>query len=170
MKKIEDLKKKALYAALALVPAIASGIASNLQARADAREKAEKVEKKAAIESEAVIKSSEPIIAEIHEILDMSAEWAEGVGHDIQDMDSELAQLRADVMYCKAYIEFDSRGRSFDRPAAVVEQPDFEYHAPTPVKPKAKLPDNVKEAQQYIKARKEQRCSPGDPLCGSDSL
>lgn len=171
MKKIEDLKKKALYAALALVPAIASGIASNLQARAEARAEASKIEKKALAESTAALDGNKPAIAELQRIQRVGSEWAADTDGELRELMDEVAYLKADMLYCKAYIQFDSRGRyEYDEPEHAHAEESTAYNPPPPSKPEARMPDNVQQAQQYMKARKEMKCGPGDPLCGAAGL
>lgn len=178
MKKIEDLKKKALYGVLAIIPAVASGVASNYQAKAEskaaARAKSTEVEKKSEENSNAAVKSYEPIIAEIHDILDAAHDWAEDTDEDLEGLIKEMASLREDVQYCKAYVDFDSRGRYVPSrmPSSLMGDPadEKEDEAPPAPKPMAKVPTTVQKAKQYIKARKEQKCAPGDPLCGAAAL
>ena len=171
MKKIEDLKKKALYAALALVPALVSGILANLEAKAVARANSSKVEKKAAVDSTSVLEGYKPVIDEIQSILEEAGAWAEDTDQDIDEMKSLIDQLREDVLYCKAYVDFDSHGRHFEPNISIeAEFPDYEYEPPAPAKPTAKIPDSVQQAQQYIKARKAMKCLPDDPLCGAEDF
>jgi len=170
MKTNEDLKKKALTAVLLLVPAIVSGVLANMEAKSSAAEDTSAVEKKAAVDSTTVLKSYKPIIDEIQAILGEAGEWAEDTDKDLDEMSEIIEELRADVLYCKAYVEFDSRnghGRAFrHKPMVAAAKAEFEYEAPAPSKPKARLPDTMQQAQQYIKNRRDQKCEPGDPLCG----
>lgn len=171
MKKIEDLKKKALYAALALVPAIASGIASNLQANSESKSLTEEAEKKATAEATAALVGNKPAIAELQRIQAMGGEWAIDTEDDIQELMQEMAYLKADMLYCKAYVQFDSRGRyEYNEPEIEHYPEPTSYEPPPPSKPEAKMPENVQQAQQYMKARKDMGCDPGDPLCGAADL
>lgn len=177
MKLSKTLKKKIFLGLLAAVPAIASGLISNCQARYEARQEAAAAERdakaQAAEQSQAVLEGHKPAIAEIHKILTEGHLWAENTDNEIRELMDEVAYLKADVLYCKAYIQFDSRGRYHPDPSpdpAMSSEPAITYEPPAPAKPIAKLPSTVQQAQQYVKARKEQKCSLGDPLCGAAAL
>lgn len=177
MKLSETLKKKLVLGLVATIPAIASGLISNCQARYEARQEAAAAERdaktQAAEQAQAVIEGHKPAIVEIHKILTEGHLWAEDTDNELKELMDEVAYLKADVLYCKAYIQFDSRGRYNPEPdptAIVSSEVPMTYEPPTPARPMAKLPDTVQKAQQYTKARKEQRCPPGDPLCGSAVL
>jgi len=168
-----DTKKKILLAVIAIVPAMISGVLSNCQARYEAKLKDQRVAIKAEENSNAVLEGYKPAIAELQKILKQSRIWSSKADEELKKLQEDVKSLREGVAYCRAYVQFDSRGRYHyetepeepDNPISVLWN-----NPPVANRPKAKLPDNVKKAKIYVDARQQMKCDPADPLCGISAL
>lgn len=167
--RLQKLKRNALIALLAIVPATTSGILSYIESRSVAREQARG-------STETTLTSVTPAITELQKIVtNMQTDHA-AIITESNKLRAAVLSMSKDVQYCKAYVMFDSRGRykpngSLVTPAAVArleESPGPHPH--TLDKPKAQIPDTAKKAEQYKDARTFLKCEPGDPLCGSSAL
>ena len=171
-----ETKKKVLLALIAIVPATVSGVLSNCQARYEARAKAKSAETNSV---GTTLESLKPAIKELQDIQKKNSEWARGINKDHHKMDAHVDQLRKDVEYCKAYIDFATRGKykekyvpAYDPVASAIEIVDDVMGDRPPPAPrtKARLPSNAKQAKAYQGARVQMKCAPGDPLCGAAAL
>jgi hypothetical protein len=148
----EKRKHAILLALIAIVPPTVSGLLSHCQSAVEARAKAKSAKQSAETHadetSEALLDEVNLAIEELQAAVTASQEWAEATTTEVKKLNAKAEELDKATTFCKAYIQFDSRGRY--RPPTETSAGAGKPSAPEMrhPKPSIKLPDNIEQLKR----------------------
>ena len=107
----DKAKSNITLALIAIVPATLSGVLSFCQSTMEMRSKAADTKEHADETSEAVLEGTAPAIEELQGLVIGLQEWSADTAGELIELKDKVAELKEDAQFCKAYIQFASRGR-----------------------------------------------------------
>jgi len=117
-----------------------------------------------------------PAVSEIQGILSEAEVWSKYTDKSIGNLEAALKGMERRLARCEAYIEVIANRRRMpsiaeDADELVSEpEPPSEERQPAPPAQRATrydIPANLEKAKKRVKERKEMKCGPLDPLCGT---
>jgi len=143
--------------------------------------------------AEAGYETLAPAIQELQEAMDGAEDWAEDVSDELEVLVTHDEDTERRLSRCESFIETLAERRGMpdlpeieypDGPKTWPEDPvadmangtlhpDFVPKSQARFEKTAKkisrpVPQSINQAQDYQQKRDKEKCSPGDPLCGSD--
>ena len=167
---MQRLKKKAMLAALAIVPALTTGAINYIEGKAAAKEAKREG-------TENTLTSVTPAITELQRFVIEGQREHVALSKELDNARKAIISISKEVQYCKAYVDLEMRGRRKlstedieKSPALARLEEGLKPVVSNTKRPKARIPNTAQQAQRYKKARESLKCSAKDPTCGASVL
>lgn len=119
----------------------------------EAASKARSAEKRSDNNSEAVLEGVTPAVEGLQEALSQAQDWSKEVTTELEAIHKKMASLEHDVAYLRGYVDYDSRGRYRPKtPTVSLDKTKPDLPEPLTKKPSVKIPNNVQDAREQLKA------------------